>query len=138
MKLTIAGTSNFSLEFSNTSNSIAYLMGFENSDTASALTQTATKCLNLSSPLYYNILIYELGFNVKTTNPSDNATFTVFNNCNNSDINTWTNNSYHCARIQILNDNIQSFTIRITDYNNKDVDFNGCDWAMLLRLNYCE
>lgn len=136
MKLVITGDSNFVLEFSNTTDSVAYLMGFENLDTSSALSHVADYCLNLSVPMYYNILINELGYNVKSTNYNDNATFTVFNNSNNSDINLWANNSYHCQRIKILNDNIQNLNVRITERGNKDIDFNGCHWAIMLKLNY--
>lgn len=138
MCLTIAGDSAFVLEWSNTNLSNAYLMGFESVDTISALSHTATKCLNLSTPMYYNVIINELGFSTKSTNPQDNGTFTIFNSVNNSDIATFGNNGNYCQCIKVQNDNINSFTIRITDYNNRDVNFNNCDWAMLLHLNYCD
>lgn len=136
MMLTVTGDSNFSFEFSNTTNSIAYLMGFNNVNTTPALTQVAPKCLNLSSPMYFNIIISELGMSTKSTNSRDNGSFTVFNSVNMSEIANYNNNGNYCQRIKVLNDNIQTFTMRITDYNNRDVCFNGADFSMLIRLNY--
>ena len=65
------------------------------------------------------------------------CTFTIFTDCNNSDIMLWTENDYYEQRVCILNDNIQQISVRLTSFNNCAIDFNGTNWCALLRLNYC-
>ena len=93
MKLTIRNTINFQLLFGTyTTNSSAYIMGFNNTNTSLALSQLSNNCINLSLPLYICCDITELGISCKTT---DN-TCTVFvfpNKVNIGDILSYSENT---------------------------------------------
>lgn len=138
MKLTITGSAPFSFTFSNLLNSMAPVLGFNNVDYPINAIQIATNVVNLSVPIYLKIVINELGSMTKSTNSFDNATFVIFTNKNNSEVQAYNNMRNYRQRIRIINDNIQNLTIKITDYNNKLIDLNGSHWSMLLGLNYSE
>jgi hypothetical protein len=117
-------------------NTIGYINGL---DTSSSVTHTAPNVANLSSvPMYLNIIIPEFNLQSKSTNFKDTATFIVYSNCNNSEILTWSANSYCRQRVNIMNDNIQTIHLRIAEYGNKTVNLNGCDWSLILKLDYCD
>ena len=137
MKISFTSESPIIFKWSNTTNSMAYIIGFPNEDTESSSSHTAPNVANLSVPLYLNILIPEFNFSIKSTNYKDNATFTIYDNCNNSDILTWSANSFCRQVTTIMNDNIQTIHVRIASWDNKTVNLQGCDWSMILRLDYC-
>lgn len=138
MKLTITGSAPFYYTFSNTTLSMASVLGFNNVNTASNTIQTADNVVNLSVPIYLKLVISELGSTTKSTNSYDNATFVVFTNVNNSEVQSYNNMSNYRQRVKVLNDNIQTISVKITDHNNRIVNLNGSHWSIMLGLNYTD
>ncbi len=137
MKITIAGDSPFSLDFgTNTTNSIAKVLGFLEIDTPAGASLTGVYVMNLSIPLYINICIDGFSSSIKSSNKNDNATFSCSTIGNNSDILTWTAGTFYQQKVYCTDDNIQNLHVTIRDYNNQMIQLNGCNWSMLLKINY--
>jgi hypothetical protein len=136
MKITIVGTSPYYFGFGTTLNSAAKILGFNDIDTSSNVNQTAPNVVNLSIPLYMNIVIREFSSGYKSTNPFDNPTFSIYTNGNNSDVLTFTRNSFYPQIINMHDNNIQTLRVQIMDYNNQLIDLNGAHWCITLKLNY--
>ena len=136
MKITVNATGPFNFEFSNTTDSASYLLGFNNEDTSISSTQTSVNVPNLSIPLYINIYISEFGGSYKSSNNYDNPTFVCTTNCNNSEILTFTAHSYYNQKIEVTDNNIQTLHVQLRDYNNTLLDLNGANWMLILQLNY--
>lgn len=137
MKLTISNTINFQLLFGTyTTNSSAYIMGFNNANTSLALSQLSDNCINLSLPLYICCDITELGISCKTTD-NTSTVFVFPNKVNIGDILSYSENTDYkmCARIS--DRGLRNMQIRFSTSNNVDLDINNADWIMILRLCYC-
>lgn len=138
MRLTFSATGSFYFTFSNITKTMCHILGFITAvDTTPATIQISPYAPNLSIPMYINMSINEFGSTTKSTNPNDNSTFTIFTDCNNSDIMLWTENEYYEQRICVLSDNIQQILVRLTSHNNKTIDLNGANWCAMLNLHYC-
>lgn len=137
MKITITGLIPFQLLFgTNTTNTGAYIMGFNNIDNVLALSQTSNNCIDLSLPLYICCDISEFETNVKSTNDSS-STFVFVNKGNCGDILVYTEMSDYKQCTSITESNIQNLHIRWTIPGNYPLDINNADWMMVLRLHYC-
>lgn len=137
LKITVTGSLAFSFTFgTNTSYSASKIIGFNNANTSSSVTQTGNNAINLSIPLYIMIKVDGFSSSIKSSNPYDNATFVVSTVGNNSDILTWTPGSFYQQRVLSFNDNVSDLRVVLRDYNNTQIDLNGGHWSMLLRLIY--
>lgn len=138
MKITIANpTLNFSLLFgTNTTNSMSGLLGFDNVDSASVLAHTGNNCINLSLPLYLCCFIDEFDNSVNATDDTT-STFVFPNYVNGGDIALFNENTAYKMCSRIFENNIQSLHIRFTYVGGEELNLNGGDWVMVLRLCYC-
>lgn len=138
MKITITNSAlNFSMLFgTNTTNSMSGLLGFNNVDTASALTHDADNCINLSLPLYLCCFIDEFDNSVNATDDTT-STFVFPNYVNGGDISLYSEKSDYKQCSRIFENNIQSLHIRFTYVGGEELNLNGGDWIMVLRLCYC-
>jgi hypothetical protein len=135
MKITVTGSAAFTFTFgTNTTNSAATIMGFNNADTASAIAQTGPNVINLSIPLYIYIRVEGFAAPVRSSNPYDNATFCVSTIGNNSDVLTWTPGTFYQQKVTSYNHNVTEVRVTLRSYNNNAIDLNGSNWSMLLKL----
>jgi hypothetical protein len=109
-------------------------LGYNKTDSSANTNQLSPNVPNLSIPLYMNAVISEFSTGFKSTNPNDNPTFSFYTNCNNSEILTFTRNSYYPQIIDMHDNNIQTIRVQIMDYNNKLIDLNGSHWTMTLSV----
>lgn len=137
MKLKISATDSFRLMFGTSKiNSIANILGFYEIDTVASDEIEAPSVLNLSVPLYINIMISDCENSIKSSNCYDLASFSCDTIGNNSDVLTWTQNCYNEQIVKCYKDNIQSFNVSLRTYDNKFYDINNSNWTMLLKLHY--
>lgn len=138
MKLTITNSvTPFQLLFgSNIINTSAYIMGFNNVDTALAITHSSNNCIDLSLPLLVHCSISQFGENVDTTNNSA-STFVFTNKVNCSEILIYEEATCYRQCTRIYDHNIQSINVRLTTSSGNLLDINGSDWTMILRMHYC-
>jgi hypothetical protein len=134
--LTISGTVPFTLDFANTTNSVADDIGFDNVNTVSSVSHTASQVLNLNIVPYFFININNLTSNVRTTN-NDLATFVVFSTMVSGQINYFFENThYECIVSHPTLQNIQHMDISLNLKNGKPFTLRGGEWTMLLELSY--
>lgn len=137
MKITITGLIPFRLLFAtNTTNTSAYIMGFNNTDGVLALSQTSNNCIDLSLPLYICCEITEFNSNAKSTNDSS-STFVFSNKVNCGDVLTYCEKTDYKQCAPITESNIQNLHMKFTIPGNYPLDINNADWMMILRLHYC-
>lgn len=131
-KTTITSTQNFSLTFgTNTSASIARILGFNKIDTSAATSHTASNIINLSEPLSATIRINQAtagGFYGTNGSwgqiiiPLDFA-FGYFK--------TLTNDSFR--QTLVFNDKASKLEFEVKDLEGNPLDLNGSDFEMLIR-----
>jgi hypothetical protein len=137
-KFTIVGTIAFSLTFeTNTSNSAAYLLGFNLVDTGSATSHTGDDIAHLSIPPYFYINIDSFNSQTSSTN-SENSTFVIFS----QNISGYVNFHWHSTHYPLVipgppgNDAIQFLNINIRTRGGDYLNLNDTDWQMLLEFEY--
>jgi hypothetical protein len=133
---TIDSTTNIALEFgTNTTNSAAYLLGYNNVDTAPSLSLVADNITNLSVPLYFFIDISGLSSPVRTTN-NESATFVVFTTSNSGGISFHFEDTHYESNSMGTSGALQQSTITLRERGNRLFNIHGNDWTMLLELTY--
>lgn len=138
MKITITGTIPFQLTFgTNTTNTMAYILGFNNVNTTTALVHVSNNCINLSLPLYLCCDIDEFSSNSKSTNDSTSV-FVFPNKVNGGDLLSFSELTDYKQCAVISEPNVQNLNVRFSFPGNYDLDLNGNDWQMVLRLHYCK
>lgn len=136
MKLTIANLTPFRFMFATYStNSTAYLMGFNATDGTLAVSQTSDNCIDLSLPLYVCCNILEFSKRVESSNASL-CTFVFPSKANGGDLLLYSEMSDFRQCAQIYEDYIQSIRVRFTYPNGEPLSNNNNDWVMILRLCY--
>lgn len=137
MKLTITASANFSLLFGTyTTSSSAYILGFADDNTTSALSHVSDFCIDLSLPLYIYCTVDEFSTNIKSTNNFDNATFVFANKVNSSDVLLFSKQTDYEQRSKVTEVNMQSLRVRWTIHGNSILDINNNDWSIILGLHY--
>lgn len=138
MKLTVTNASlSFQLLFATYStNSSAYIMGFNTTDTVSALSHTSNSCIDLSLPLFICCEIPEFSRGIETTNGSV-STFIFPNKVNCGDILIYNENTDFKQCTKIFDSDIQHLKVRFKTPRGDILDINGNDWVMVLRICYC-
>jgi len=136
MKITISSTANFRLLFSNTVSSAASILGYENVDTASATSHTATYTPKLHPLEHIYIEIQQLSNHVLTTNPLINrCSFMIPITENGGETQNYV--PTHDVGLQgiMLNDaTISSFKIQLRDHLGRVLDLHGSNWNMILQI----
>jgi hypothetical protein len=137
MKLTIThDTTQFRFAFGTyTTNSSAYIMGFNPVDGELEYSHSSDNAIDLSLPLFICCNILEFSKDVETTNGTC-STFVFPSKGNGSDILLYSpSTDYHqCACI--YENNIQSIRVRFTHPNGEQFENNNNDWIMVLKLCY--
>jgi hypothetical protein len=131
LKVTIAATGPFSLSFLDTTNSMANILGFEDSNTASAASHSGTKVVNLITPP----LLLTLDFadtNVYCTSEFS-GTFVIPVNAEGGYLMQFQQSDF-AQKTEVSQTDIQNFRVRLTTTNNAPVDLNGSEWNFLLRV----
>jgi hypothetical protein len=137
MKITITNVVVFSLLFgTNTTNTSAYILGFNNVDTPFLPSHISNNCINFSLPLYMCCIIDQFSTSVKATDDTP-CTFVFMNNVNCGDILCYNEATDYKQCANIYESNIQSLHVRFTVPGGETLDINNADWMMLLRLCYC-
>jgi hypothetical protein len=134
---TITSTIPISLTFgTNTTNSIANLLGFSPINTTLGTVQTATNISNLSIPPAFFLNIQELPNSILTSTGYA-GTFIVFVTVNSGYINFNFEASQFKQKVNCNRSNIISrFSIQLLDPRTMDVyNLNGGEWVMMLQLN---
>ena len=135
-RLNITGTSNLSLAFSNTTNSMASLLGFLNNDTVFGLSHISTNAINLSIPPCIFIKVNEFPMMCKSTN-GVNGTFAIYINVISGEINFLYSNTHYEVEATSTLTNINRLNISLIDpRTNTLFDIQNNDWSMLLEFIY--
>ena len=131
-KITIASTSNFSLTFAtNTSRSVARLIGFNATDTSANNTQTADNVINLAEPLSFSIRIREsANYDVSCINGSY-ANFIIPMDVGFGEYKYFNNHDFH-QQVRFAN-KCNRLNIEIRDFEGNLLDLNGSDFELCLR-----
>jgi hypothetical protein len=140
LKVTISGTSSFSLNWSSNPSASAgmyYELGWTAADTSSATSQTAPNVFDLSNPKYLYLWIPELPARdrIISTNATDKASFIIPISVNGGTIDAYTEASNF---VQIKDQNgfiLQSFTVQLYERNNRQITLNGIEWSFILELD---
>lgn len=136
MKFTIATSTAIIFTWSNTTNSAAYILGWNNGDTLLDTSHTSTNISHLSVPstLY---IIMDYFPNLCQTTYLDYCTFIIFSEMVSG------YNTYHFANTQYImetsnnsHNRLQNFNVNIKTRGGQLFDMNGVDWNMLLELEY--
>jgi hypothetical protein len=135
LKLTITGTVNFSLNFSDITNSMAHLLGFPNVDTSLALSHTGLYSINLSIPPCVFIRINEFPVMCKSTT-GISGTFPIYLNVISGEINFHFDKTHFNNESQGTISNINMMNVSLIDpRDGSEFSIQGNDWTMLLELN---
>lgn len=137
-KFTISGTVPFLFTWgTNQSNSAAYILGFNNIDTASALSHTSNDVSHLSIPPYFFINIDAFSTEISTTN-SDICTFVVFSQNTSGFVNFHWEKTHYKLLINgpPARNGIQYLTINLKTRGGSFFNLNNVDWQLLLHLTY--
>lgn len=127
---TLSATYAFSLTFgTNTSNSCAQLLGFTNTDTSSATSQTGTLVVNMSPILTYNIRVNNIESTADST--SNGSTFIIPVNVNTMAF-TQYDPSGHYPQYITFNNPTSTLQVSVTDQNNNPLNLNGVNWYFVL------
>lgn len=135
-KFTITGTIAYSFEWSNTTNSAAYILGFPNSDTISALSQTSVNIPNLSLPPCFAINIDEFPKNVRTSSGLL-VNFIVYITVVSGEINfhfDQTHFKYVGSGTKAAMNQLHISLINPQD--GSEFNINGLDWQFLMYIEY--
>lgn len=130
-RITIAYTELFSLTFgTNTANSAATMMGFANSNTASATSQTGTMIANMSTLKSYNFQISDCSPGVHTMN-GNSYTFVI------PALSLTPSIEYYEPPVQFpitiqLEKSTSSLKFAIYDDNHEIINNMSADWFMML------
>jgi len=137
-KFTVAGSVNFAFTFgTNTTNSAAYILGFDDEDTIIAASHMGDDVAHLSIPPYFFINVDNFSTQSSTSN-GEICTFIIFSQNNSGYVNFHWNKTHYSLNIegppsreplQIINVNLK---MRGGNYFN----LNNTDWSMLLELIY--
>lgn len=130
MKLTIAGTGAFVINFG--SSTLWREIGWNNIDTTSATSQVAPNVVNLSVSMIY-IVISKLSSNQQITTNQEGFTFTVMNNVDNGAIIYYEPNSPRVIKVNNLS-LAEYISVKLAT-RNETLDLNGADWQCLLRFD---
>jgi hypothetical protein len=135
-KFTITSTTPIILQFLNTTNSIAYILGFNAVNTGSAVSHIADSIGHLSTPPCLYITLDCFPNNCRTTNNEDNCTFIIFSQTisGHNSLHT-TNTNYKIDTYQSIN-SIQNFNVCIKERGGLLFNMNGVDWCMMLEVEY--
>lgn len=134
--LTFEFSSAVTLNFSNTLNSIAEILGFENQNYPSQTTHTSQYPINLHPVPFFYININELTNNLRSSS-NDLATFVVFVSQISGQINYhFANNTYDCSTSHIPTSNLQHIHIQLKIRNNAPFTLRRANWTMLLEIEY--
>ena len=136
LSVTVTSVASFKFTFSNTSNSAARILGFQNSDTSLAATHTSFFSLNLSLPMYFFVQIPELGTHVKSSSQNDWGTFVLTTSGNSGDILTFNMFSGYQLLESFQHSSLSSVNIRLVNSGGELLDLRGLDWIMVLKLHY--
>jgi hypothetical protein len=127
-------TTAVSLDFSNTLNSIAQNLGFENIDYTSQLNHTSPYVINLHPVPYFYININELTNNVRSSN-NDLATFVVFVTQISGQINYhFDKTNYECSTSHSPTSNLQYIHVQLKIRDNAPFTLRRANWQMLLQI----
>lgn len=134
-KITITNSaSNFSLTFyTNTLNSCAYVLGFNDENKTSALTYTGDNVVNLNTKYY---TVHTDLLNTNNTHQSDqiNSIIAIVpNNVNFGDCICYSPNL--AKSFELNQTEISSIQFYIKDDRKNIIDLNGVDWSMNLVVN---
>lgn len=137
LKLTIAATGAFSLNWAN-STSLAYkLLGWNNANTSSSATQVAPNALNIAgtNSIYISIRNW---VQRNITSSLGSFSFKVPVNTSSGDIIFYTNNSGLHQPIYSQNVGFSERDLQVTIYddNFNIIDTNGVDYTMSLRFTF--
>jgi galactitol-specific phosphotransferase system IIB component len=133
-KITITNPSgNFSITFgTNTINSIAHVLGFNNTNKTGSSSYTGDNVVRLNTK-YYKIYTNILDNNTYTANETSTCIAIVPNNVNFGDLICY---SPHLAKsFKVNSSEIASLDLYVKDDQNNIVELNGVDWSMNLVVN---
>ena len=132
--ITIAGTIAFSLEFSNLTNSAAYLLGFANVDLVAAVAQTGEAPAHLGYPEYFYVNINNQ-MNSRTT-AGDTASFILFSQSISGQQDYFFQNTHYPLECNGALGTFQDITVQIFRRGMVPFLLRGADWSMLLEFEY--
>lgn len=138
--ITISSTGIFYMEFSLTTNSLAKNMGFTNNDTAPSLSVNS----NFGPILTNQVLLLRSNFLSSLTNKgnfsqkkrSDIILLVPVNVSFNNIIQYNSNSDYSIQHINLVNNFLNNIDIRITDYDNNDIDLRNADVFIEIEFMY--
>lgn len=128
--------SSVTLDFSNTLNSIARILGFEDVDYPSQIIHISPYPVNLHPVPYFYININELTNNVRSSS-NDLATFVVFVTQISGQINYhFDQSNYQCGISHVPTSNLQYIHVQLKIRNNAPFTLRRVDWNLLLELEF--
>jgi len=136
LSFTLTGTTAFSLLFgTNTLNSAAYILGFNNADTSSSTVQIANNASNLSLPPYFYINIDNFVDQITTSN-GDFCTFLIMTQNISSFVTFHWDHTHYTLKTEGILEPLQTLSVNLKYRNNLDFNINNTDWQMLLEFEY--
>lgn len=133
---TISGTVAFTLDFgTNTTNSMAYLLGYDEVDVVSATSHTADSVAHLSIPQFIMIDITGLPQSTFTSN-GEHCNFIIPTNNISGYQNYFFETSQYTLSFPGGHTSIQYFNVRLFSRGSQDFDLRGVDWQCLLNFSY--
>lgn len=129
-RMTIAGDSNYSLKFNNTTNSIAGLLGFANNETLPALTHEGSYVVNLANP---SGVIVDINGNSNVSTSSHGVFGTLYFpiETNSSDITVFKSENSYVMYVNFIRTN--TLKIKLRDAYGKPLNLNGANWTLCLK-----
>lgn len=136
LKYIISSTVPFRLDFSNTSNSISKLLGFNDVNTTLSSSHTSDNVANLSIPSAIYIRISELGYPILSSS-GHLGTFLIYPLFNSGSINYHFVNSQYKLSSKGNIGNLSRMNIEIVDaYTGQLIDLNNSDFSFTIKLKY--
>lgn len=136
-KFTITALAPFTLDFENTYNSAAYILGFSNVNTAMGLSHTSDDVAHLSIPPYFFINIDHFSSESITTN-GDHCSFIIFSQNNSGYVNFHWDKTHYSLNINgpPSKEALQYFGVNLKQRGGNYFNLNNTDWSILLELEY--
>jgi hypothetical protein len=135
MKLTITGSGVYSLNFNNNSSEIWQMLGYDNINYPSLLSQVAPNVIDLTPIKQILIMIPELGLIGRSSNTNNEYTFIVPVNVNRSEVINYNDNiNFNQHKLGYERD-IINLHVMLKDQNNRLIEFNGSNINLLIQIN---
>lgn len=126
-----SSTGNLKLRFATTTNSVAYTIGFSETDTTTAASHTGSNIPNLNTK-YYEIFSDIVDDNTYNFYGNRKTLAVIRNNKNFGEL--LDNNLYIGNQLKVSTSSLDKIRFIVYDDNNKEVELNGVDWSIQLTL----